>query len=983
MTQPEQNLRWMNIGHYVIPALLLAGMLLYCPACRQAGPKPHAKPDRTTPEIIAILPPAVPPQDEPAHVFSISNSAKWKITNKGETRLNLREENGVVYLGWPGGPGSATAEFMDEAPVKPYQSETEDKKENWVRYVCFANILQSEYGHEALVELQAIKQDGATKGDPYISRPPYAGSGGISHSTEPNPYAKPGEWARIDFGYKCAPDICGIRPHFSFRGNAVTLAVGQIFLTKGVIRKFARPEIETEPRAFDQDKVADLLEQRKPAVPKLEKRPGRVALTVNGEDVFPAIYTRGGNYPKYTRYGDFTRAGFNLFHLPLKFGMPSPPHLTAVGPLWLGKDRYNFARLEEELKVIFNINPEALVILNAGIGPYHGWAQEHPGSVFSNREGKWGVDSGGEDFRYGGKPDYTYYREQEYAPTLYGGDFPRDASNAVKALAQWLATNSAGKIVIGVDLNGGNDGQWFPWDRDSINSGADHSPSAVKAWRAFLGEIYAGNENALRQAWGNADASFGNAGVPSPEARGYLSKSPTRAGIDYNEFVNQALADFILGLANGLKDGSNGRLLAGVYYPDAGYNGGQPGKCAVRKMLASPYFDCMRSVMMEQLAGSMRLHNKFYMCEMDIRNPRSNMLGHTEGLDYPYHVFQQFAWRHAARSVADKGGAYYHYDMAEGWYCDVEVVNFFGTVRSGLAKCLSDAAAPQPVIGVFIDERIALRKGGENGDHRLMSTAINNTTHALARSGVPYARYIIDELFDEKFTLPKICLLPAPMCLTPEQGKFLREKARKGGNILIWGYGPGVLDFSKPDVRHICGFDAVTDEATRYRQIRIDGESSPLTRGLEGKLLGKAPEPMVWTYSYRWPGLSYVVKPEPGDKVLGHYAGTALAGAVWRDQNGLRELFVGFPGAFPPQLLRNLARLVDEEPFAEDDEEVCLNNGILYMYAEKGGLKKITLPRVLRPDYSPTGHKFEITPSGFVFETGCNETAVFRITKAQ
>ena len=106
----------------------------------------------------------------------------------------------------------------------------------------------------------------------------------------------------------------------------------------------------------------------KPVAYKLIRRAGRVELQLDGKKISPVIYRRGPHYPFWTRYANFRDAGIDLCYFFAMFSPPSPTHKMGVAGMFLGKDKYDFSKMDEELRVIHAINPQARVILALCLG---------------------------------------------------------------------------------------------------------------------------------------------------------------------------------------------------------------------------------------------------------------------------------------------------------------------------------------------------------------------------------------------------------------------------------------------------------------------------------------------------------------------------------------------------------------------------------------------------------------------------------------
>ena len=918
------------------------------------------------------------PSDETkdADVLTQSKESDWKVFSSGDGDLSILIKNGVLFAQWSGGEGEAVLECIQSVPPK-----VNAKKQ--LRYICELNILESEYGGQVFPKLMLLNEKGNPVSTEFDKKPMYA-SGSLSWTTDPQYHEEPGSWGVIDFQKTITSQVTGVRPCFVLKGNRITVAIGRMRVEAVPDNLgFARPNIETEKRDFSQKESDDILAKRAKAVPKLIKKTDRVTLLVNGQEIFPAIYHRGTFYPRWTRYGDFSQAGFNVFYLPILFGNPSETHKTAVGPLWLGKNKFNFSRLEEELRIIAAIEPDALVILSANVFPYPQWAEENPDAVLENAKGEKGVNSGGEGIAWGIKPDYTCNRENYFAPSLYSEEFRRDCEAACTELGKFLETSPAGKIVFQVDFCGGDDGQFYPWDRDD-SYGEDHCPAALKSWRDFLTQKYT-NNTLLQATWNNDSASLDKPGIPSLTERSYTYlEGANRRGCDYNDFTSHRLAELLIAMGRGLKAGSSGRLLAGAYYPDAA-GGRTVGKHSLGLLCASPHFDSVRTCPgWEVFNGSLLEHGKLHLQELDIRNAfLESMLGsafNNRGMRFTTNFFRAFAWRYAAQGAIAQGGGYYHYDMAEGWYCEPDSVNIFGEIRK-MGEHITDNIPIGFQVGFFLDEK-TMQGLPYPGGFRLMGPTGRNTYDACSHSGLLYRIFLEDEVYKDSFQLPKICIFPLPLEMTPQKADKIRTKAKIQKAIVIWGFGPGRMTSFADKSEHIIPFRVKPAPETAGKLLQTHRDH-PLLKGWEDKLLGSYVGRLDGLgLIYPWPYGGYSVQPETGVTVLARYAGTQIDGLAVSEKNGLIEIFNGAPGGFSPQFFRNLAALAGCQPLSDDDSlEIYCGSGLLSVYADTGGVKQIYLPKGVEVRVSLTGHKFKNNEQGFKFKIGYADTAVFSLKK--
>lgn len=193
----------------------------------------------------------------------------------------------------------------------------------------------------------------------------------------------------------------------------------------------------------------------------------------------------------------------------------------------------------------------------------------------------------------------------------------------------------------------GNGCEWFlPGDGRYDCSGA-----AQDKFRAYVQALY-GTEEALREAYGNDSLTFdavripnnvaGGAGKPATMAATLLTDPSRRIVRDYYDYVNDTLADFILAMAQVVKDKTDNRSLTGFYY---GYNFESSvstplaGIYRMERILTSPYIDFLAGPvsyadrngggvgMSMSLLSSVTANGKLWIDESDYRSPIKTAVG--------------------------------------------------------------------------------------------------------------------------------------------------------------------------------------------------------------------------------------------------------------------------------------------------------------------------------------------------------------------
>ncbi len=766
-----------------------------------------------------------------------------------------------------------------------------------------------------------------------------------------------------------------------FYGNPSTVILEKASVSSaGIIRK-GRPEANPENRSFNLEDVDKSLAALTPSRPEIRKGVNRTGIFLDGKPVPPAIYRRGPHYPFWSRYKSFGDAGINLYMFFAYFGTPSHTHRMNVGGLWQGRDRYDFTKLAHELRVIHSINPKARVILVTSIEPYNGWEKDFPDAVFTNAKGEKGYGLTTAKLVFYGKKAEEEHRkhpnEEFFAvPSNYGEEFRNEVTKTMRALVRYLENDPAGKIVCGIHIVGGADGQFFPYDRDATR-GEDHSPSAKRAWEKYLRHKYGNDTARLRKAWQDGSAVFENAPVPDMNERGRdfnSGKQPTLRGRDYMLFTSEALTDLRLALCQAVKEESGGRLLAGVYYPS-----GSAGNYHIGKMLDSPYADFLIDIRKAAASGSFLLRNKLYIGELDMRVP--DIMTPVYNYTYDWAMFRSTARQTAANVVQREGGMYHLFDIGEAYYSNPETVKFFGQVQNELAAGLDSKVGITPQIGVFQEPAVYAGYSFMECNH-LRQVIEHSVAHTLDHSGIPWQNYLARDIFRSDLKLPPIVYFPAVPDFTPAEFALIREKAKKSGSVIIYGY---FRPFTAEKTSAVAGFTYSYPPENRSRPVSI-ATGKGFTAGLQGKVLGESYTGFsfggMFPMNYEVPA---VITSEKGDTVLAVYQNTGNPSMVMRRKNGVTEIANGAPAALSPAFFRNIARSVNCEILCENDNvTVYAESGLLTAVCDRGGDIVIKIPSGFTVEKSITGHKYSIQGSKLFFHApNDGEVAFFKLKRIQ
>ncbi|RMD75437.1 MAG: hypothetical protein D6820_14745, partial [Lentisphaerae bacterium] len=168
---------------------------------------------------------------------------------------------------------------------------------------------------------------------------------------------------------------------------------------------------------------------------------------------------------------------------------------------WDGGDYYYPEQLSAFLEWICKYDEKALLI------PYIGFRTSGPYKWIKNHLDECTLLSNGE--RYD-------------APSVASQQWRRDVREAIARIVRHLEESAIGERILGFNfVQGAN--EWFAYSAfhlDPWRQGfADYSEPFQQYFREFVQRRYAGDEQALRKAWKDANISFDRVEVPSVDER--------------------------------------------------------------------------------------------------------------------------------------------------------------------------------------------------------------------------------------------------------------------------------------------------------------------------------------------------------------------------------------------------------------------------------------------------------------------------------
>jgi hypothetical protein len=586
-------------------------------------------------------------------------------------------------------------------------------------------------------------------------------------------------------------------------------------------------------------------------------------------------------------------------------------------------------------------DPDAHFLWRIAFAPVGKWQAEYPEAVIRFTDGSVG------------------------GPSVCADRWWQLAKEQLVALVKLVEQEDEGGATLGYHLDYG---EWFLPE----SAGYDTSEAALQAFREWLRRQYKGDSVVLRACWFNGEVSFSTATIPPfqpslPHGRVKHFYHPRREGrwIDYHRFLSDITARRILGLAQAVKEASQGRALVGVPYgyvlewkhPHAGHY-------ALSQLLRSEPIDFLSAPLSyaNRLPGelgalpmpvdSLNLHEKLFLSEEDYRTPfgRASRLtdpstGHhlgsaqaeaTPDEDYnpPLHTaqaVQQAHRRSLAQSLTLAHGTLWMDTWGEGWLAHPDA---WVAAREAQTLWSLRTRTPQtpPEVAVIIDPESTryVRTGSP-----LIEQMVVQAREAVLRSGASVGFYLLEDIARRDFPPSRVVLFLNAWRMSRAAHEAIRKRLQRDGRVLIWVYASTLFHGHRDalaSARETLGVAIVRQPWASLQGTQIVNKAHPLARFLGVDKLG-APEP--WEPSF------YAIAEECD--IIGEYIDTGLPSLAVCDHRTWKAVFLG-ERRLTPELIRAFVRWAGGHIWLDTNDLVQARYPWVHVHARKGGVRTLQFP---------------------------------------
>jgi len=381
------------------------------------------------------------------------------------------------------------------------------------------------------------------------------------------------------------------------------------------------------------------------------------------------------------------------------------------------------------------------------------------------------------------------------------------------------------------------------------------------------------------------------------------------------------------------------------------------------------------------------LRGKVFFCELDTRSwvnerPKRRRLPPRYGTALNAREFEAITWRNVA-SALSRGYEVYWMDQVNDWFGDPAIQKVIGRTVEVIKQSADWEHEALPGIAMIIDDTATLET---NGSGRYPNQAIiREFLQGMARCGVPYRIYILEDLALANFPEHRVFYFPNLFRVDDARLKLLKEKVFRNGHVVLWGPGSGISDGKTIDAAHaqrLTGFAFNTIKLNFARRTLVSDFTHPITRDLKADVVigGALPYgPAIYPKDGTPLGLAWT---KYGQSEVGLAVKEFGNGVKGRGPGDYAAVFTtGVP--IPADLWRGLARFAGAHVYNEENDVLMAGGRIVAVHSLKTGPRHIRLPQRCDVVDLVTGKPVAERTTEIRFELEGPETRVFLLTPVE
>ncbi len=702
------------------------------------------------------------------------------------------------------------------------------------------------------------------------------------------------------------------------------------------------PEFKTHLPLVEayQQRLPDISPRTEPIESRLKEYNGAVMLHVNGRPVYgmammPEPYASDAAITRSCR--DFTAAGVDIYS-EIFWSWMTPQ--DGCHGWWLAEGEYDFDRIDARIQAIIEANPQALILPRLKLNPPAWWLKAHPDEITVDANGKRSV-------------------QVSLASELWADAYDR----MLRDIIRHMEASDYAPHIFGYHPAGGSSSEWFWWGPGgSVADAHDYSPAAVKRWRAWLAERYEGDVEALRRAWGDPQATFDTAmpTVPADTAARHhgVFRHPVegRKTIDYRRFLSDMVSSNIIRSCRIVKEETNGRKIAGVFYGYSMYCNTMSGFQGLHAVLNSPHVDFLAAPtaydrrrggdvggFISAYTASYRLHNKLYWDEADIRTHLypGQVSYRTDTLDETLAVV-----RRTVGYSLSKGTSYWWFLLAgNATFHQAEVMDAIARLSKACNESLTHDRTTVSEVAVFADEDNMLFAPGQ---HPFRRALLRGTLDELERMGAPYDMYLLSDIANPNLPDYKLYIFLNAFHLDALLRDAICRQACREGKTVAWIYAPGYVQqrgFDAKGISELTGIQVQSLDEPVQAEMTLTDRKHPITQAA----------PDAW--KDRWELSPAFAVDDPAATVLATTAGRPSLAV--KEVNGHRSVYSLMP--LKAEVFHGLCRAAGVHIYSDTFDAFSANTSYTTLHTMQAGRKRIVLPAAAKVRELVTGRDLGAT----------------------
>ncbi len=565
-------------------------------------------------------------------------------------------------------------------------------------------------------------------------------------------------------------------------GNPFDVYIDDVEFEEGQIQYTQEPEMPGYQ--FTEEQVKKIVAERKQETASFYSTNGTTHFALDGKETWPVFYRAWYGEGGSTDPGGFGKAGININNVEL-----------IILRNGYTKDKYRLAVLD-----VLRKNPYAKLYLELDLDVDSTWLANNPDEHWETKIGK-KIEGG------------------SYASQVWR----RDGAKALKQLVSDLKENDFWKLVVGANVSGGHD--WQFWTKAIGEVAADYSPANVKGWQSYLENNY-GSLAALNKIWKTTYKSFSEIAIPDPTA-GHESYAPiiTRGPVaDYRQYAEAIAFDLREYFAKAVREEAGKDIFISAYGMPMENQHGYFLKTSGKKGRANNAIASMSYYAYRQpgfASGyhpeqSFGFHNSAFIQELDLRYKQANNEVNSMwvGSQPTITDFRNSHRKLVGISLA-QDQAYWYYELHKQ-FLHPELL-----VEIGAVKKIADTLATKKAVP-FRRDVCLIRFDAES---RYYGSSVDNAVAAtnyweymlLETSGVPFDVHYLDDVIAEP-TLQqyKVYVFHNNTYLSEKQKGWINKNLKKNNRTIVWLYDNGYVTddgLSVETVSALTGLQVKTEPA--------------------------------------------------------------------------------------------------------------------------------------------------------------------------